>query len=85
MIAFAANKRIVYVTRLGKNFVDITLPFTEPYHDNLCFHKIVHVLRQKQFNHHFPMYSKEDVNDEVLRFMKIAYTGATDIEFDRPV
>lgn len=76
MIAFAANKRMVYATRLGKNFVDITFPFTEPYHDNLCFIKIAQVPGQQQFNHHFRMYSKEDVNEEVLGFMKLAYSAA---------
>ena len=59
-----------------KNFVDITFPFTEPYHDNLCFHKIAQVPGQQQFNHHFRMHRKEDVNDEVLSFMKLAYTRA---------
>ena len=75
MIAFAANKRMAYITRLGKNFVDITFPFTEPYNDNLCFIKIAQVPGQQQFNHHFRMYIKEDVNDEVLGFMKLAYTA----------
>jgi hypothetical protein len=27
-----------------------------------------------QFNHHFRMLQKEDVNDEILEFMKLAYT-----------
>ena len=64
------------MTRLGKNFTDVTFPFTKPYNDNLCFIKIAQVPGQQQFNHHFRMYSKEDVNDEVLRFMKLAYTAA---------
>jgi uncharacterized protein DUF5655 len=73
MIAFAATKRIAYVTRLGKDFVDVTFPFDKPYNDNLCFHKIAQVPGQQQFNHHFRMYSKEDVNEEVKEFMKLAY------------
>ncbi len=76
MIGFAANKRMAYVTRLGKNFVDITFPFTEPHNDNLCFHKIAQVPGQQQFNHHFRMYSEDDLNEEVLRFMKLAYSNA---------
>lgn len=73
MIGFAAKTRITYVTRLGKNFVDIVFPFSKPYHDNLCFHKIAQVPGQQQFNHHFRMCSKEDINEEVLHFMKLAY------------
>lgn len=73
MIAIAATTRIAYVTRLGKDFVDITFPFDKPYNDNLCFIKIVQVPGQQQFNHHFRMYSKEDVNEEVVEFMKLAY------------
>jgi hypothetical protein len=73
MIAFAAKTRIVYITRLGKDFVDITFPFSKSYNDNLCFHKIAQVPGQQQFNHHFRMYRKEDVNDEVKDYMKLAY------------
>jgi len=73
MIAFAVNTRIAYITRLGKNFVDVTFPFNKPYYDNLCFHKIAQVPGQQQFNHHFRMLMNEDVNDEVKQFMKKAY------------
>jgi hypothetical protein len=73
MIAFAANTRIAFVTRLGKNFVDIVFPFKKQYNDNLCFHKMAQVPGSQQFNHHFRMYSKEDINEEVKGFMKLAY------------
>ena len=73
MIAFAARTRIAYVTRLGKNFVDITFPFTKPYPDNLCFHKIAQVPGQQQFNHHFRMMRKEDLNKEMEGFMRLAF------------
>src|SRR6478735_8266951 len=73
MIALAAKKRMVYVTQLGKNFVHIVFPFDKPYHDNLCFQKIVQVPGSQQFNHHFRMYLKEDINEEVISFMKLAY------------
>jgi hypothetical protein len=73
MIAFAGKTRIAYVIRLGKDFIDIVFPFKERYEDNLCFHKIAQVPGSQQFNHHFKMYSKEDLNEEVQRFMKLAY------------
>ncbi|MEO5563365.1 MAG: DUF5655 domain-containing protein [Chitinophagaceae bacterium] len=73
MIGFAATTRIAYVIRLGRDFVDIVFPFNQPYNDNLCFHKIAQVPGSQQFNHHFRMCSKEDLNKEVVGFMKKAY------------
>lgn len=72
MIGIASTRRIAWITRLGKDFVDVVFPFTEPYHDNLCFHKIAQVPGTSQFNHHFRMYQKEDVN-EAKGFMVQAY------------
>jgi len=73
MIAFAAKTRIAFITRLGKDFIDIVFPFKEQYADNLCFHKIAQVPGSQQFNHHFRMYSTDDVNAEVKSYMKQAY------------
>jgi hypothetical protein len=75
MIGFAANTRIAYVIKLGKNFMDVVFPFDQPYTDNLCFHKIAQVPGSRQFNHHFRMMNTEDVNEEVISFMKLAYTA----------
>lgn len=71
-----ADKRIAWITQLGKNFVHVVFPFKKPYPDNLCFTKIAQVPGDAyQFNHHFRMYDKEDVNEEVIKFMKLAYAG----------
>ena len=76
MIGIAnAHKRIAWITQLGKNFIHVVFPFKKPYPDNLCFQKIAQVPGQEQFNHHFRMYYKEDVNEEVIQFMKLAYTN----------
>jgi len=75
MIGIATpRKRICYVTQIGKDFIHVIFPFDEPYLDNLCFQKIPQVPGQQQFNHHFRMYRKEDLNAEVKKFMKLAYT-----------
>jgi hypothetical protein len=67
------NKRVAWITQIGKNFIHIVFPFTRSYDDNLCFTKIAQVPGDaKQFNHHFRMYYKEDVNEEVITFMKMA-------------
>jgi hypothetical protein len=74
MICIATpRKRIAYVTQLGKNFIHVIFPFESPYADNLCFQKIAQVPGEKQFNHHFRMYSTDDVNAEVKEFMQLAY------------
>lgn len=75
MIGIATSrKRIAYITQLGKKFVHVVFLFEEPHHDNLCFQKIAEVPgATKQFNHHFRMLEKEDVNAEVKKFMKLAY------------
>ncbi len=69
-----ADKRIAWITQFGKNFIHVVFPFKKPYPDNLCFIKIAQVPGDKhQFNHHFRMYFIEDVNEEVINFMKIAF------------
>ena len=74
MIAIdSPDKSIAYITQLGKNFIHVVFPFKKAYPDNLCFQKIAQVPGDNQFNHHFRMLAKEDVNAEVKRFMKLAY------------
>ena len=69
------RKRIAYITQLGKSFIHVVFPLEKPYPHNLCFQKIAQVPDDnKQFNHHFRMLAKADINKEVLSFMKLAYT-----------
>ena len=74
MIGIATpRKRIAWITQLGKNFIHVVFPFDKAYPENLCFQKIAQVPGDdRQFNHHFRMYSEEDVNEEVKAFMKMA-------------
>jgi hypothetical protein len=75
MIGIAnSHRRIAWITQLGKNFIHVVFPFKQEYPDNLCFQKIAQVPGDsQQFNHHFRMYSVEDVNEEVLKFMRMAF------------
>jgi hypothetical protein len=75
MIGIATSrKRIAYITQFGKNFIHVVFPFSVPHSDNLCFQKIAQVPGDvRQFNHHFRMHSKEDINAEVRKFMKLAF------------
>jgi hypothetical protein len=76
MIGLAAKTRMAYITRLGKDFMDVTFMFDKPYSDNLCFSKIAQVPGTNQFNHHFRMMSVSDVNSEVKKYMKLAYKNS---------
>jgi hypothetical protein len=75
MIGIATSrKRIAYVTQLGKDFVHVVFSFEVPHTENLCFQKIAQVPGDvKQYNHHLRLLSKEDVNHEVISFMKLAW------------
>ena len=77
MIGIATpRKRIAYITQLGKNFIHVVFPFERPYEDNLCFQKIAQVPGDdKQYNHHLRILSEADINDEVKKFMKLAYAS----------
>lgn len=80
MIAIVSQQKcIAYVTQLGKNFIHIVFPFEKSYSDNLCFQKIAKVPGDvRQFNHHFRMCDREDVNEEVLKFMRLAFPDSFD-------
>lgn len=76
MIGIANDrKRVAYITQLGKNFVHVVFPFKQPYNDNLCFQKIAQVPDDEQYNHHLRIFTPEDVNDEVMDFMLLAYNN----------
>jgi hypothetical protein len=75
MIGFAAERKFAYVIQFGKNFIDLVIPFKQRYDDNLCFHKIKPVPGSDDFNHHIRIYSKDDINEEVRGFLKIAYAN----------
>ena len=77
MIGIAnSKKRIAWITQFGKNFIHVVFLFEKPYDDNLCFQKIAQVPRDaKQFNHHFRMLLKQDVNAELKKYMKMAFEG----------
>ncbi len=72
MIALGLRTNFAYVTQLGKNFIDVVLPFDKIYADNLCFAKIKTVPGTNQHNHYFRMFLKVDINEEVRSYMRLA-------------
>lgn len=70
-----AHQRVAYVTQAGKKFIHIVFPFKQRYDDNLCFQRIQQVPGRNVIYHHFRMLLREDINDELRTFMRIAYQG----------
>jgi len=69
------RRRVAWITQIGKNFIHVVFPFKKEYTNDLCFQKIAQVSGDiQQFNHHFRMLFTEDVNKEVLAFMRLAYS-----------
>ena len=71
-IAFAAVIRFGYIARIGSNFIDVALTFNKPHRENLCFYRIGEVPGGKIFQHYIRLKHKDDINDEVKKFMKMA-------------
>lgn len=69
-IAFAGKIRFGYVHRVGREFIDIVLHFEKPFYDNFCFHKIAGV-PEAGYNHYIRLYNKEDINEEVLKYLAL--------------
>lgn len=75
MIAFKADKNFAYIIRLGKDYIDIVLPFKARYTENLCFSKIIQVPGSNDYNHHLRVYLIDDINEEVKHYMQLAYAN----------
>lgn len=72
-IGFAAKIRFGYIHRLGKDYIDVVLTFNKPYTDNLCFYRIGEVPGGKNYQHYLRILQKDDINDEVKMYMKMAF------------
>lgn len=79
MIVISAVARFAFVINLGRNFIDIVLPFDEPYYDNLCFRKVGQVPGSRQYNHHLRLMFADDINEEVFGYLQKAYANGKDL------
>ena len=79
MIALVADKRFAYIIKIGKVFIDVVFPFKTPFENNLCFRKIAAVPGSNDYNHHLRLYLPEDVNEEVMEYMKKAYANGKNL------
>ncbi len=74
----ALNKRMRFasINRLGTDFIDAHLVFTAAFTDNHCFHRIDEVTK-RAYVHHFRLYRKADLTDELREYMALAYRIGT--------
>ena len=76
MVGIASDRMFAYVIQFARAFIDVVIPFKEVYSDNLCFKKISPVPGSDDYNHHIRIYFKEDLNEEVMSYFKLAYLNA---------
>jgi Domain of unknown function (DUF5655) len=71
------RQRVAYITQAGKRFIHVVFAFKQRYDDNLCFQRIQEVHGRNVIYHHFRMLHNDDINDEIRKFMRIAYGRTT--------
>ncbi|MEQ8532359.1 MAG: DUF5655 domain-containing protein [Imperialibacter sp.] len=71
-IGLGAKIRFGYIPRVGKEFIDVALTLPRKYADNLCFHRIGEVPGIEIYQHYLRLMHKDDINDEVKKYMKLA-------------
>ena len=75
MIVISAAIKFAYIIAVGKNFVDLVLPFKKHFEDNLCFRKVALVPGSNDYNHHLRIMHPEDINEELFDYLKLAYAN----------
>lgn len=73
MLILKNKKTFAQVIYFGKQFIDIVFQFKQSYNDNFCFRKIVLVPGTTDFNHHLRLMQPDDLNEEVIGYLKKAY------------
>lgn len=72
-IAFVGKTRYGYIHRVGRSFIDIVLHFPQAFEENFCFYKIATYPGAGVWNHYIRLQHKEDINEEVKKYLKMAY------------
>ena len=71
-VALLTKMRFCSFNKMGADYINIHLAFTQPYADILCFSKIDN-LDNRFFVYHFKIHSETDINNEVRKYMALAY------------
>jgi hypothetical protein len=70
--ALLTKMRFCSINKIGTNYIDIHLVLIQPFENSLCFYKVDH-LANRFFIHHCRIYNKEDITDELIKYMMMAY------------
>jgi hypothetical protein len=71
-VALLTKMRFCSINKIGVNYINVHLVFTQPYTNDLCFYKIDN-LEDRFFIHHLKINNKSDINKEVRKYMALAY------------
>jgi uncharacterized protein DUF5655 len=71
-VALLTKMRFCSINKLGEDYLNFHLVLRESYNDYSCFFKIDN-LDNRFFVHHIKMQKNSDINDEVRKFMNLAY------------
>jgi len=71
-VALLTKMRFCSINKIGTDHIDIHLVLTALFADTLCFHKIDN-LANRFFVHHARLYNKDDINQELKKYMAMAY------------
>lgn len=71
-IALNNKMRFASINRLGRDCLGAHLVFNQRFDGTLCFHKIDEVTKTA-FVHHFKLCSKNDLTEELKKYMRMAY------------
>jgi len=71
-VALLTKMRFCSINKIGADYINVHLVFTQPYTDTLCFYKIDN-LENRFYVHHFKIHDELDINKEVRKYMALAY------------
>jgi len=71
-VALLTKMRFCSINKIGADYINVHLVFTQPYTDTLCFYKIDN-LENRFYVHHFKIHNELDINKEVRKYMALAY------------
>lgn len=79
MVILKNKKIFARVIYFGKNFIHVVFQFRECFDDNYCIRKIAKVSGTEDYNHHLRLMLPDDINKEVIHYMKKAYRLGEDL------
>lgn len=71
-VALLTKMRFCSINKISPGYIDIHLVLTQHFEGTLCFYKVDN-LANRFFVHHARLYNKNDITDELKKYMAMAY------------